>query len=73
MIKKCPVHGCETIYHNCTVANKKCLNCGGSIKMINESTFLKKYKNYFFQYNYQTDEIFRPYEIYIVIKKTPEI
>jgi hypothetical protein len=63
MIKKCPDPGCETIYHNCTEKDKKCLNCGGSIKMINESTFLRKYKNWFFQYDYVTDEIFRPYEL----------
>jgi hypothetical protein len=62
MIKKCPVTGCETIYHNCTEKDKKCLNCGGFIKMINENTFLRKYKNWFFQYDYVTDEIFRPYE-----------
>jgi len=63
MIKKCPDPGCETIYHNCTKKDKKCLNCGGSIKVINESTFLRKYKNWFFQYDCVTDKIFRPYEL----------
>jgi hypothetical protein len=62
MIKECPDPGCETIYHNCTEKDKKCLNCGKFIKMINENTFLRKYKNWFFQYDYVTDEIFRPYE-----------
>jgi hypothetical protein len=60
MIKKCPDPGCETIYHNCTEKDKKCHYCGGSIKMINKETYIKKYSLFFFQYDYQTSEYFRP-------------
>jgi hypothetical protein len=60
LIKKCPDSGCDAIYHNCKESDKKCKDCGGSIKMINKDTFMKKYANWFFQYDYQTGEYFRP-------------
>jgi hypothetical protein len=60
LIKKCPNNTCDSIYHNCKELDKKCKNCGGSIKMINKETFQKKYVEWFFQFDYQTENYFRP-------------
>jgi len=60
LIKKCPDFGCDAIYHNCKKSDKKCKDCGGSIKMINKKTFMKKYVNWFFQYDYHTMKYYRP-------------
>jgi hypothetical protein len=60
LIKVCPDPGCEAVYHNCKVSDKKCKDCGGSIKMINETTYSKKFKNHFFQYDYESMDFLRP-------------
>ena len=59
MIKVCPVPGCEAVFHNCEKHHKKCLDCGGTIKMINHDTYLKKFKYNFFQYDYLTGNYYR--------------
>jgi hypothetical protein len=59
LIKICPDPHCDTIYHNCTEKDKKCKNCGGTIKMINEKTFFKKYINHFWQLDYKTENFYR--------------
>ncbi|MBD3748965.1 MAG: hypothetical protein IE931_05670 [Sphingobacteriales bacterium] len=60
LIKICGDPHCDAIYHNCTKDFKKCLDCGGTVKMINEDTYWKKYSNYFFQYDANTHQYFRP-------------
>lgn len=60
LIKVCVEYGCESVYHNCPEKVKKCEFCGGSIKMINQETYFKKFANRFFQYDQPTGEYFRP-------------
>lgn len=60
LIKICVVPACESVYHNCPYELKKCEFCGGSIKMINQDTFFKKFSNRFFQYNQPTGDYYRP-------------
>lgn len=62
-IKVCVETTCESVYHNCPVKVKKCEFCGGSIKMINQETYFKKFANRFFQYDQPTGEYFRPQKI----------
>lgn len=63
LIKVCVEYGCESVYHNCPVEIKKCEFCGGSIKMINQDTYFKKFSDRFFQYDQPTGEYFRPQKI----------
>jgi hypothetical protein len=66
LIKKCPDPFCDAIFHNCKISDKKCKNCGGSIKMISVDTFQKKYVNWYFQYDYLNENYYRPnYNKYI--------
>ena len=60
LIKVCPDPGCGAVYHNCKVEDKKCKDCGGSIKMINQETHKRKFADWFWQYDYQTMEYLRP-------------
>lgn len=60
LIKVCVEFGCESVYHNCPEKIKKCEFCGGSIKMINQDTYFKKFSDRFYQYNQPTGEYFRP-------------
>ena len=60
VIKVCPDPQCEAVWHNCPVNQTRCQDCNGNIIKINQSTFLKKFANSFFQYDYQTREYFRP-------------
>lgn len=60
MIKVCPDPQCEAVYHNCEVTDKYCIDCGHRIMRINIETFLKKFKNNWFQYDFQTGEYYRP-------------
>lgn len=60
LIKVCVEPGCESLYHNCPFKVKRCEFCGGSIKMINQETYFKKFSDRFFQYDHPTGEYFRP-------------
>lgn len=60
LIKVCVVPECESVYHNCPFEVKKCEFCNGSIKMINQETYFKKFADRFFQYDQPTGEYFRP-------------
>jgi len=60
LIKICGEPACGSIYHNCPFEIKKCEFCGGSIKMINQETFFKKFSDSFFQYDQPSGEYFRP-------------
>jgi hypothetical protein len=54
LIKVCGDPHCDAVYHNCSKKDTKCLDCGGSIKMINESTYLKSFSVNWFQYDRKT-------------------
>lgn len=60
LIKVCGDPCCGTIFHNCPFEVKRCSFCDGSIKMINQETFFKKFSNNFFQYDQPTGEYYRP-------------
>lgn len=63
LIKVCVVPQCESVFHNCPFEIKKCEFCDGSIKMINQETYFKKFSDRFFQYDQPTGEYFRPKKI----------
>lgn len=60
LIKVCVETGCESVFHNCPEKVKRCEYCNGSIKMINQETYFKKFSDRFFQYDQPTGEYFRP-------------
>lgn len=60
LIKMCVEPGCESVYHNCPFEVKRCEFCGGSIKMINQQTYFKKFSDRFFQYDQPSGDYFRP-------------
>jgi hypothetical protein len=68
LIKVCVTPGCDAVWHNCPFKVKKCNDCGGSIKMINTKTFLKKFANNWFQYDFATGEYYRPTNLQILGK-----
>lgn len=63
VIKVCPDLGCEAVWHNCPKKHTKCGSCGGNIIMINENTYRKKFSKRFFQYDFETEEYYRPEKI----------
>jgi coproporphyrinogen III oxidase-like Fe-S oxidoreductase len=63
LIKVCVQPECESLYHNCPFEVKRCEFCGGSIKMINQETYFKKFSDRFFQYDQPTGEYLRPRKI----------
>jgi hypothetical protein len=61
LIKICGDPGCEAIFHNIPKNHTKCNDCHiGKLIEINEYTFWKKYSNNYFQYDFITDEYYRP-------------
>ena len=56
IIKICGDPHCQAIFHNIPVEIKKCKDCGGTIKMINQQTYKRKFENWFFQYDFETME-----------------
>jgi hypothetical protein len=60
MIKICPNPNCSEVYHNCKVTDKKCKNCGCRIMKINNETYRKKFSWLYWQYDYQTGQLYRP-------------
>lgn len=60
MIKVCIDPSCEAVYHNCPKQETRCKDCNGLIVMINEKTYWKKFWCNFFQYDFKTEEMYRP-------------
>ena len=60
IIKVCGDPHCEAIYHNIQKKDTRCNDCNGWLKMINESTYWKKYSTNYFQFDYYTMEFFYP-------------
>lgn len=48
---------CETVFHNCNPKDTKCLNCGSRIHKVNFDTFVKKYQQFPWQVDYQTEDM----------------
>lgn len=60
VIKICGDPQCEAIYHNMPKTETKCKSCGGKTIEINQKTYWSKYSNWFFQYDFATEEYQRP-------------
>ena len=60
LIKVCGDPGCEAIFHNIPKKHTRCNDCNGRLIEINEDTFWIKYSNNYFQYDFETNEYFRP-------------
>ena len=59
-IKICGDPHCEAVWHNCPKEQTHCKSCGGNMMKINYETYRKKFANNFFQYDYATEEYYRP-------------
>jgi hypothetical protein len=59
LIKVCGDPQCEAIWHNIPKSETKCQDCGGSLIIINEETYEKKYIDNFFQYDFPTLAYYR--------------
>jgi hypothetical protein len=60
IIKICVDPCCEAIYHNIPKKVTHCFDCNGNLIVINEQTYLKKFSNNFFQYDYNTMQYYYP-------------
>lgn len=60
MIKVCGDPQCDAVFHNCQKRDTRCIDCGGSIKRINEVTYWEKFSNNWFQYDFVTGDYYRP-------------
>lgn len=59
-IKVCPNSSCSAIYHNVPKNHTKCKDCDGWLIEINQETYWKKHALEWFQYDFETEEYFRP-------------
>jgi len=60
IVKVCPNPHCEAVWHNIPKSYTKCNNCNGRVMQINVDTYLKKFVNNWFQYDFKTNEYYRP-------------
>lgn len=60
VLKVCIRPTCEEIAHNCDKKEKRCRNCGMILVEITQKQYEKKFKNHYFQINYETDERYMP-------------
>jgi hypothetical protein len=60
LIKVCLDPMCEAVYHNCEPSDRRCLCCGHKLLRIDAKTWEKKYSKWFWQYDFQTQEFYRP-------------
>lgn len=60
LIKLCVDPHCDAVWHNCPKKQTRCKDCDGRIIIINEKTFWEKFSKNWFQYDYETNEYFRP-------------
>jgi hypothetical protein len=56
MIKVCVNPHCSEVAHHCEKAETRCRNCDMQLVAIDQETYLKKFADYFFQYDYQTGD-----------------
>lgn len=52
MIKVCINPQCEEIAHNCPKEETTCRNCEMRLVTVSDNTYYRKFRNYFFQYDY---------------------
>jgi hypothetical protein len=60
LIKVCGDPMCEAIFHNTPKKHTRCNDCNGRLIEINEDTFWSKYSNNYFQYDFETNDYYRP-------------
>lgn len=60
-IKICGDPHCDQVHHNTPKKKTKCLNCNGNLIVINKNTYLKKYKDLYFQVDCSTQDYYYPY------------
>lgn len=60
MVKVCIDPSCNEVAHNIEKKETRCRTCNGIMVRINEKTYLKKFSDNFFQFDYLTDKYFRP-------------
>ncbi len=58
--KVCIDPHCEEVAHNIEKKETRCRNCGMLMVEIDQKTYLQKFASNYFQYDYQTGEIYRP-------------
>jgi len=63
VIKICVDPTCSAIWHNIPKSYTKCNDCGARVIYINENTFYSKFSNNWFQYDFLTNEYFRPQKL----------
>ena len=68
-IKICGDPFCTQIHHNTPKVKTRCLNCDGRLIIINLLTYKKKYVNWYFQIDYNTQNYYYP--ILDIAKKNP--
>lgn len=59
-IKVCGDPHCEAVFHNIPKEVTHCPDCDGRLISINEETWAKRYSSWYFQYDFNTGEYFRP-------------
>lgn len=59
-IKVCINQHCEEVAHNCDKKETRCRSCNGILVAITEQHYWKKFAPLFFQYDYQTGELYKP-------------
>lgn len=68
-IKVCGDPTCDAIWHNIPKTYTRCKNCNGYLILINQKTFFNKFSNNYFQYDFVTEEYYRPqkpiYQLYL--------
>lgn len=60
MIKVCPNPTCSAIWHNCELKDTRCKNCNAHLVKINDEQYNKKFAKDFHQYDFKTEDLFRP-------------
>lgn len=59
VLKVCVDPHCDAVWHNCPKKETHCKDCDGRIIEINLKTYWAKFSNNHFQYDFESQEIFR--------------
>jgi hypothetical protein len=68
MIKACIDPQCDEIAHNIEKQETHCRSCGGLLVTINQKSFVDKFINNFFQYDYTTGNLLSRAEITKIVQ-----
>lgn len=63
VIKICINPHCDAVAHNCDRKETPCRDCGFRLVKINIATYLKKFRDNYFQYNYDNNALLTSLEI----------